>query len=57
MATVTYHPQSFLFPFWQNVIDFNAEVDRKVEEALAAMKGRSVIESALEESLASLRIN
>jgi hypothetical protein len=41
----------------QNVIDFNAEVDRKVEEALAAMKGRGVIESALEESLASLQVN
>ena len=26
MATVTYHPQSFLFPFWQNVIDFNASL-------------------------------
>ena len=26
MATVTYHPQSFFFPFWQNVIDFNASL-------------------------------
>lgn len=41
----------------QNVIDFNAEVDRKVEEALAAMKGRSALESVLEGSLASLRVN
>jgi hypothetical protein len=26
MATVTYYEQSFLVPFWQNVIDWNAEL-------------------------------
>lgn len=40
----------------QAVIDFNAEVDRKVDEALAAMRGASPLETQLAASVSSLRV-
>lgn len=40
----------------QAVIEFNEEVERRVREVLAAVKGRSPVESALESSLASLHL-
>lgn len=41
----------------QHVIEFNAEVDRRVEEALAAMRGTSSLETQIVGSLASLQVN
>jgi hypothetical protein len=40
----------------QHVVEFNAEVDRKVKEALAAMKGVTPVETQLSDSLASLHL-
>lgn len=41
----------------QAVIEFNAEVDRKVDEALAAMRGTTALETQLSGSLASLNVH
>jgi hypothetical protein len=41
----------------QAVIEFNAEVDRRVEEVLAAMRGTTALEVQLAGSLASLNVH